>query len=283
MRFGPKQHLLRVVCSLAILGLAACSGDSSTNTADRSCGKSEVQSVVVYAASSMSNVLNSVKAEYEKRNPCLSSLTFSYGSSATLATQIVNGSPADVFISASSSTMDTVTSEGRVVGAPLVFARNEGEIMISTASDFHAKISNIKDVFALQPKIQVGVCVPSAPCGVLADKILENAKGIYKDPSISRNKVDSEAASVEDLVAKIQMGELDAGIVYHSDCVWASKTSRVKCVPIHKSVQSSPLNVSTSYVVAAISNNSQAKKFLQYISSETFMRQLQMEYGFLTP
>lgn len=283
MRIVPQKQLLRAVGSLAILSLAACSGGASSRPEDSSCLESGGQSVVVYAASSMNNVLSSVRDEYEKENPCVTSLTFSYGSSATLATQIVNGSPVDVFISASSSTMDTVRRGGRVVGEPFVFARNEGEIMMSSESDFKNDISGINDLFNLQPKIQVGVCVSSAPCGVLADKIFENAQVLYTNPNISRGKVDSEAASVEDLVSKIEMGELDAGIVYHSDCVWAKKMKDVECVSLPTFLQESPLNVSTAYVVAAISKTPQAKKFVQFISSDTFMSQLQTEFGFLAP
>jgi ABC-type molybdate transport system substrate-binding protein len=98
--------------------------------------------VVVLAASSMANVLEEIKPEYLADHPCVTDLVFSFGSSATLAAQIVNGSPADVFVSASKSTMDTVTSAG-VISTPSRFATNYGAIMFYKDSNFDESITSL--------------------------------------------------------------------------------------------------------------------------------------------
>ena len=86
--------------------------------------------VTVLAASSMVNVLDELKDAWMSSHPCVTAVNISYGSSATLAAQVVSGAPADVFISASDATMNTVRNAGLAVIAPQVFARNKGAILL---------------------------------------------------------------------------------------------------------------------------------------------------------
>jgi len=226
----------------------------------------------VLAASSMAPVFAEAEEQFLAEHPCLTNVSFSYGSSATLAAQIVNGSPADVFVSASEKTMNTVSDSGRTVNTTL-FARNSGEIMVNTASRFVDKIMSLADLSeSSNPGIKVGLCVATAPCGALADTILGNAE-------ISRKEIaDTESPSVEDLVSKIEMGELDAGIVYHSDCVNAQKNKRAVCVPIPSDV-----NATNSYYVAALNTRNVTQQFVDLVSSPAFTTSLQSKYGFLAP
>ena len=205
-------------------------------------------------------------------HPCITSLSFSYGSSATLAAQIVNGSPADVFVSASESTMNTVSDSGQAVNTTL-FARNSGEIMVNTASRFAKNVTNIKSLSkSSNPGIKVGLCVATAPCGALADSILQ------KSGNTRSALADTESPSVEDLVSKIEMGELDAGIVYHSDCVNAQKNKRAVCVSIPADT-----NATNSYYVAALNTRNVTQQFVDFVSNATFTTSLQSKYGFLAP
>jgi len=220
----------------------------------------------------MAPVFAAVEKQFLADHPCVTKVSFSYGSSATLAAQIVNGSPADVFISASEKTMNTVSDSGRTINTTL-FARNSGEIMVNMSSRFIDKITSIASLSeSSKAGIKVGLCVTTAPCGALADSILEKS-------SITRNAItDTESPSVEDLVSKIEMGELDAGIVYHSDCVNAQKNKRAVCVPI-------PLdaNATNSYYVAALNTRNVTQQFIDFVSSTTFTGSLQSKFGFLAP
>jgi molybdate transport system substrate-binding protein len=154
-----------------------------------------------------------------------------------------------------------------------LFARNSGEIMVNTASRFADKIVSLADLSkSSNPGIKVGLCVASAPCGALADSILENSG------STRSALADTESPSVEDLVSKIEMGELDAGIVYHSDCVNAQKNKRAICVTIPTEV-----NASNSYYVAALNTRNVTQQFVDFVSNATFTTSLQSKYGFLAP
>ena len=224
------------------------------------------------AASSMAPVFADAEEQFLTTHPCVANVSFSYGSSATLAAQIVNGSPADVFISASEKTMNTVSDSGRTVNTTL-FARNSGEIMVNATSRFADTVTGLANLSkSSNPGIKVGLCAATAPCGDLADSILE------KSGSTRKALADTESPSVEDLISKIEMGELDAGIVYHSDCVSPQKSKRTVCVSIPSDV-----NGTNSYYVAALNTRNVTQQFVDFVSSPAFTTSLQSKYGFLAP
>jgi molybdate transport system substrate-binding protein len=255
--------------------MSACgssSADNESSKASQCPDESTRGSLVVLAASSMAPALADSHEQFLAEHPCVINVAYSYGSSATLAAQIVNGSPADVFISASEKTMNIVVNSGRTVSSTL-FARNTGEIMVNTASRFAGNITEVATLSkSSNPGIKVGLCVTTAPCGALADSILE------KSGSERRTLTDTESPSVEDLVSKIEMGELDAGIVYHSDCVNAQKKKRTLCVSIP-----ADRNSTNSYYVAAINARNVTQQFVDFVSSPAFTTSLQSKYGFLAP
>ena len=128
---------LRLLLPFLLVGISAC-GSSSVNNSltstSKSCSDESLKgSIVVLAASSMAPVFAEAEEQFLVEHPCVTNVSISYGSSATLAAQIVNGSPADVFVSANEKTMNTVSDSGRTVNTTL-FARNSGEIMVNTAS-----------------------------------------------------------------------------------------------------------------------------------------------------
>jgi molybdate transport system substrate-binding protein len=281
MKFLGKM----VVGALCVSGCMS-SASTSSDTISHSCPKSsELGQVIVLAASSMANVLQEVKSDYLAGHPCVTDLVFSFGSSATLATQIVNGSPADVFVSASKSTMDTVKNAG-IISAPLLFAKNFASVMFYKNSIFDGRITSLLNLSeSSNPGIKVGLCVETAPCGSLADSVLENARAAFGNQSLQRSEVaDTETPSVEDLVSKIEMGELDAGIVYKSDCYYSSVHQNLNvCADIPNTYNGRALNVATEYYVGAVNSKSNARDFANYVASSSFQELIQSKFGFSAP
>jgi len=266
---GPRRRhpaLFTVVCAaIAALVLAACSSSTSTPSASSSGSGKVSGTVVVFAATSLTDAFNKIGAQFEKAHPGVT-VKFNYNGSSSLATSITQGAPADVFASAAPANMKTVTDAGDAAGTPQVFTRNTGEIMVEKGNP--KKIMSVKDL--ANPAIKVAVCAPEVPCGAVATAIFKNA-GVTVKPV-------SEETNVGGVVTKVTLGEVDAGIVYVTDV----KESEGKAigVPIPASQ-----NDITEYPIAQVKgapNATGAKAFISYVLGPDGQKVL-ASFGFLPP
>ncbi len=187
----------------AVLVLAGCGGAPATGQPEP-----EARTLTVLAAASLTDVFTELETAFEADNPGVD-VVIGYGSSTDLAQQVVNGSPADVFASASGATMRTVTDAGLAAGDPTIFARNE--LQIVTAPGNPDGITGFADL--ARPDLQVVVCVPTAPCGAAVERI-ETATGVTLTPV-------SEEPDVRATLGRITTGNADAGLVYATDVLSA--------------------------------------------------------------
>jgi len=266
---GPRRRhpaLFTVVCAaIAALVLAACSSSTSTPSASSSGSGKVSGTVVVFAATSLTDAFNKIGAQFEKAHPGVT-VKFNYNGSSSLATSITQGAPADVFASAAPANMKTVTDAGDAAGTPQVFTRNTGEIMVEKGNP--KKITSVKDL--ANSAIKVAVCAPEVPCGAVATAIFKNA-GVTVKPV-------SEETNVGGVVTKVTLGEVDAGIVYVTDV----KESEGKAigVPIPASQ-----NDITEYPIAQVKgapNATGAKAFISYVLGPDGQKVL-ASFGFLPP
>jgi molybdate transport system substrate-binding protein len=140
-------------------------------------------------------------------------VTFNFGSSATLATQINEGAPADVFAAASPATMKTVTDAGNGEGGPVTFVRNKLEIAVPSGNP--GKVEGLDD-FA-KDDLDIALCDSSVPCGAAADKVF-TAAGITPKP-------DTRETDVKATLTKVELGEVDAALVYQTDVRASNKAN----------------------------------------------------------
>ena len=201
------------------------------------------------AAASLKDSFTAIGTGFEAGNPG-TTVTFSFGASSTLAQQITQGAPADVFASASQKNKPQVV-DAKAAGESAAFARNVLEIAVPI--DNPAKIANLRDL--ARPGVKVALCQPQVPCGDLAQQVLAKAQVPMTPATLE--------ADVKATLTKVQLGEVDAGLVYVTDVKAAG--DKVTGVPIPADV-----NLATTYPVAVLSgskNAALAKAFVQYVLS----------------
>ena len=221
--------------------------------------------VVVLAAASLTGSFTAVKTAFEAAHPG-TSVTLSFGASSTLATQVVQGAPADVFASADQANMAKVTGPGLAAGAPVVFATNRLAIIVAKG--------NPKGVTALadlaRPGLAVVLAGPDVPAGKYARQALDAAKVTITPKSLE--------ADVKAVVSKVTLGEADAGIVYTTDVQAAVAKADGVAIP-------DAVNVLASYPVTVLKdagNATAAQAFVAFLTSDAG-RTILTAAGFGTP
>ncbi len=247
-----------LVTFLAVIALAAtaCGSDSKSKASG---------SVTVFAASSLTEAFTEMGASFEKANPG-AKVTFSFGGSGDLVTQIGQGAPADVFASADDSNMTKLVDAGNALGTPTVVAKNSMEIITEAGNP--KGIATLADL--AKPDLIVVLCATTAPCGKLAASVLKTA-GVTVAPKSLEDKV-------KGVVTKVTTGEADAGIVFVTDVKSAgSKATGVEIPATQNRVTNYPL-----VVTKQATNTTGAAAFIAYAASPDGQTIL-AKYGFLAP
>lgn len=255
-----------VAVGLTAALLAGCGSSSAGGSAGggSSSSSSVKGTITVLAAASLTEAFTTLGHQFEAANPG-TKVVFSFAASSALATQITQGAPADVFASASQKNMDQVTAAG-AASSPTVFVKNSMEIAVPPNNP--ANISTVADL--AKSGVKVALCQAQVPCGTVAKQVFDNAKITVKPVT--------EEADVKSVLAKVQLGEVDAGVVYITDVRAAG--DKVKGVEI-----ASDVNASTAYPIAALSkapNAAGAKAFVDYVLSAAGTTVLTQD-GFAAP
>jgi len=273
--------------AVLVIAIAACSNGgaspaasipvSAAPTAATSATPSAAPAALtIYGAASLQGVLAKVKTAYETANPG-TTLTISTDSSAALETQIEQGAPADVLLSADTTNPKKLVDKGLAAGAAVTFAGNKLTIIVPAANP--AGIRSPKDLAKTGVKvIAAGDAVPITKYATLLVANLAKESGY---PADFAAKFTANIASKEDnvkaIVAKIELGEGDAGIVYVTDAKASTKVTAVD-VPDMADVPATYSGV----VVKASKNAAAAQAFLTWIAGPDGQAILG-SFGFLPP
>jgi len=269
MKGGTTRRVGTVALSIAVASLIAGVSCSSTATSGSGGSPSTAASthLTVLAASSLTQAFGQIAKDFDEAHPS-ATITFSFGPSDGLATQIQNGVPADVYASASETWMDAVQKDPGVSGRT-DFARNR--LVIITPKDDPAGIGSIQDLG--KPDVKLVLAAKDVPAGTYAREALANAGiGTQAEANVVSNEEDDQA-----VVQKVLLGEADAGIVYVTDLT-PDVESQVRAVEIPKSV-----NVIATYPIAVVSGSEQpalAQDFADYVTGEAGQQTLH-RFGFL--
>jgi molybdate transport system substrate-binding protein len=197
----------RSVRLIALLGaaalLAGCASAAPAPAASGSASTSDELSgtVQVYAAASLQRSFDEIASAFEDAHPGVT-VSAVYDGSSTLATQIGEGAPADVFASADEKNMAKVAAQAP---DPQIFAGNT--LVIAVPKGNPGGVRTLADL----ARVTTVLCAAEVPCGAASTTLLSNA-GVSVSPASSEQNVTA-------VLTKVSAAEADAGLVYATDVV----------------------------------------------------------------
>jgi molybdate transport system substrate-binding protein len=220
------------------------------------------RTLTVFAAASLTGAFTEIGHNFEAVHPGVT-VAFNFAGSQTLSTQLAQGAAADVFASANHTEMDKVVAANLAQpDTPKDFLTNK--LVVILPKDNPANIQTLQDL--ARSGLKIVLADATVPAGKYARQILDN---MSKDPSFGPDfgkkvlaNVVSNETDVKQVVAKVQLGEADAGIVYISDSIAAPELKTIE-IPAN-------LNVIAKYPIAALNGAAQselASEFIAYVLS----------------
>jgi molybdate transport system substrate-binding protein len=254
------------VLALVALVVGACSADGRAGGG----ADSPDREIVVFGAASLTESFGELADTFESANEG-ARVSLSFGPSDGLATQIIEGAPADVFASASGTWMDAVQDDGPGVQIRTDFVRNR--LAVITPTDDPAGIDGIEDLG--KPGVKLVLAAEDVPAGTYAHEALANA-GVagQAEANLVSNEEDVKA-----VVQKVLLGEADAGIVYVTDLT-SEVENEIRVIEIPDDV-----NVIATYPIGVVADSNQpglAHAFVDLVTGSEGQGILRA-YGFMSP
>ncbi len=209
----------------------------------------------VFAAASLTDAFRELAERFEAENPQIT-VALNFAGSNTLRTQIEQGARVDVFASANAREMEILKAQG-LVDSSRPFAENR--LVVVTPASNPGAVSSFADL--ARPGLTLVLAAEEVPVGGYSRLVLDKVGESFKKKTLA-NLVSNEN-SVRQVLAKIQLGEADAGMVYASD---ASAASNVSVVEIP-----AKFNIQALYPIASPTgapHPEAAQSFIDFLLSE---------------
>lgn len=250
-----RRHALLLLLALSCL-LPACSERRDTSGQAQTQAPAppsppatapaqpEAQELTIFAAASLLDAFEAIATDFRRAHPGVD-ITFNFAGSQELRTQIEHGAPADVFASADRKHMDALVQQGLARPAA-IFARNHLVLVVPRGA------TTLKDLQELPRAQRIVIGGPDVPVGRYTRQLLTKATSRW--PGFEQQvmaHVVSEELNVRQVLAKITLGEADAGIVYRTDAATAADKVDVIAIP-------ADLDVVAEYPIAALARAPQA-------------------------
>jgi molybdate transport system substrate-binding protein len=221
----------------------------------------------VSAAASLYDVLQEIAKSYESETG--DRLVFNFGSSGSLARQIIEGAPVDVFISADERQMDRVAGKGFIY-APSRVSIVSNTLVAIVPSDSTLKLTGPNDLLS-DDVVRVAVGDPeTVPAGDYARQYLRR-DGVWNRIGLKLIPMENVRASL----AAVEAGNVDCGFVYKSDTVIS------KLVRIAFTLEGRPTISYPAGVISTCRNRAAGKRFLDYLCTPPAQAVFK-RYGFVT-
>ena len=245
---------VRLLNRRAVASLAVCAALASFAALARATPSAQL---TVYAAASLTDVFPQIEPAQK----------YQFGGSNTLAAQIQQGAPADVFASANTTLPNQLYAKG-LCSKPVVFTRNTLVIVVPTSNP-----RGIRSIYDLaKPGVKLVVAGPGVPVGSYTLQILKN---MNLSAAVTKNVV-SQETDVREVLSKVALGEADAGFVYSTD----AKTVPGKVKVIKVPAWAQPKVQYGICVVSSSGNKTGAQAFVNTVLSKAGQAKL-LAAGFL--
>ncbi len=256
--------------------LVACSASGSASPSDPGDAPTDAIELTVLGAASLRSALEQAAIAYEAVTPG-TTLVVSTDSSATLATQIAQGAPADVFLAADVANPQKLAADGFADGDPVAFAGNALTIIVPL--DNPAGLTTPFDLGI--PGVRVVAAGNEVPITKYAGQLIDNLATEPGAPADFAASYQANIVSREDNVgavrSKIELREGDAGIVYVTDAAASDEVATIDVPP--------GANVPATYagiVVRSSPNIGSARAFLDWLAGPAG-QEILGGLGFLPP
>lgn len=252
-----SQLLLASLLTGLLLVVSACGSVSAGQSTS-----SQPVTLNVFAAASLQAAFTKIGQNFHTAHSNVT-VTFNFGGSNTLAQQITQGAPADLFASANGTQMDVVVKAGNADGASVkTFAHNRLVVVYPKSNP--GNIQSLQDL--AKPGIKVVLAAAAVPAGQYALVYLTKANadpsfGTSYKANVLKNVVSYET-DVKSVLTKVSLGEADAGIVYVTDA--ETETSSLNTIDIPDA-----LNTIALYPIVAIKGSSHATVAQQFVDEVT--------------
>lgn len=280
IRHQKRKLSVLLMILLAMVLIAGCDQSGPEATPTSVPVQPPVQSsgeIVVFAASSLKDAFDQIASDAKQSG--IKKVTFNYAGSQALVTQLSQGAKADLLATADEKSMKAALDAG-VIGISTYRTFASNKLIVITAKGSEGKIATLKDLS--KSGLKLVLAAPAVPAGNYSLQILDK---MAADPAYGTNFKDAVLANVvsrEDnvrqVVAKVQLGEADAGIVYVTDA--KSVSGKVGTIEIPEQY-----NVIAEYWLAVPPNAlnvADARTFVGYLLSDQGQKTLQ-DFGFAPP
>lgn len=212
---------MRNAAALLLLCLSAC------REGVPAAGTTPAGELVVFASSSLREVMEALADRFEARNPGVD-VRLHLAGSHELRAQIEHGARADVIATANPDHMAALAAQGLVRQVRNDFACNA--LVLIVPADNPAGIGGFADLHKAR-RLVLGV--PGVPAGAFADAVLQKARETHGEAFVTavRARVVSREMNVRHVLARVVLGEADAALVYATDARTAPKKVRAHPLP----------------------------------------------------
>ena len=252
-----KTHAL-VILMVAVCAVAGCGRSGTGDT-----GNAGPPSLLVSAAASLSEAIGAVADRFEEEEG--TRILLNVAGSQMLASQIIEGAPADVFISADELQMERAVAAGRIDTARMVHLLSN-QLVVVVPSDRTGTVTETRDLANVSIS-RIALGDPEAvPAGVYARRYLES-QGLWAPLQTRIVPTSSVLAALR----AVEAGTVDAGIVYRTDVRASADAVIAYAVPL----EDGPTIVYPAAVVRDAPNAAVAARFLDYLRSDGARRQFE--------